>query len=306
VNTSLLNIVRRIVAEQGEGILGDPQRLKAFFSDLARDEPKPLRLAFGRCIEAGAYARLKNTRTDAERRRVKLAILSETQAASGLGAATCQNALDILEAALFETGMPGYSAPSSPKHFKRNIVIAVATSAGIVLFAILAFSRSDNPGNTGTTGHSSIVTSLIKERVKEAGGKVDGQLRFSIQWNETAYNPNDFDAHCIEPDGNEIYFESPDSRSSDGNLDVDIITPINGKPAVENITWQSAQRMQEGDYIFFVHCFSQNGGRDGFSAEIEFNGQIYPFVHNRELRQDEKVQVAKVNYSATKGYKLEE
>jgi hypothetical protein len=59
MNTNLLNIVKQITAEHGEAALADPQRVKAFFGDLAKDEPKPLRLAFGRCIEAGAYAALK-------------------------------------------------------------------------------------------------------------------------------------------------------------------------------------------------------------------------------------------------------
>ncbi|GMO50720.1 MAG: hypothetical protein Pg6C_14870 [Treponemataceae bacterium] len=53
MNTNLLNIVKRIAAEQGEGILGDPQRLKAFFGDLAKDEPKPLRVTMNMCASSG-------------------------------------------------------------------------------------------------------------------------------------------------------------------------------------------------------------------------------------------------------------
>jgi hypothetical protein len=53
MNAALLNIVKQIIAGYGEGILAHPKRLKAFFSDLAKDEPKPLRIAFGRCIEVG-------------------------------------------------------------------------------------------------------------------------------------------------------------------------------------------------------------------------------------------------------------
>ncbi|GMO50712.1 MAG: hypothetical protein Pg6C_14850 [Treponemataceae bacterium] len=109
MNTNLLNIVKRIAAEQGEGILGDPQRLKSFVKDYAKDEPKEDRMAFGRCVEAGAYARFKNTRTEAERRQVKTALLPQLRAASGQSAAACQNALDLLEAVLF--GIP-QSAPS--------------------------------------------------------------------------------------------------------------------------------------------------------------------------------------------------
>ena len=38
MNTNMLAIVKQIIAEQGEGILDSPQRLKAFFADYARDE----------------------------------------------------------------------------------------------------------------------------------------------------------------------------------------------------------------------------------------------------------------------------
>jgi hypothetical protein len=54
LNANLTTIVKRIIAEHGEAVLDNPQRMKALFADLAQDEPKPLRLAFGRCIEAGA------------------------------------------------------------------------------------------------------------------------------------------------------------------------------------------------------------------------------------------------------------
>jgi len=40
MNTNLLNIMKRIIAEQGDGILADPPRLRAFFMDLAKDEPR--------------------------------------------------------------------------------------------------------------------------------------------------------------------------------------------------------------------------------------------------------------------------
>jgi hypothetical protein len=101
MNTNLLNIVKQITAEYGEAVLADPARLKAFFSDLAKDEPKPLRIAFGRCIEAGAYAALKGAPDAAERAEHKAAIARRVFDEHGIAASLCAEALDILEAALF-------------------------------------------------------------------------------------------------------------------------------------------------------------------------------------------------------------
>ena len=142
-----------------------------------------------------------------------------------------------------------------------------------------------------------IADSDIRENVKSAGGKVDGVLRFSIQWNDEAeYNPNDFDAHCVQPNNHEIAFYSMFDEKTGGHLDVDNTHPSYGKVAVENITWPSVKEMARGEYVFFVNCYYNRGGRGGFRAEIEFEGQVYQFDYPHELRNGENVEVARVTF----------
>lgn len=143
-----------------------------------------------------------------------------------------------------------------------------------------------------------IADSDIKANVKSAGGDVNGVMRFSIQWNcFDGYNDDDFDAHCIEPNGNEIYFAQKCSRFTKGQLDIDITHPDRNVPAVENITFASKDTLLNGTYKFFVDNYNHRTGKSGFKAEIEIDGQIYSFEYNRPLRTDEKVQVAEVTFN---------
>lgn len=152
-----------------------------------------------------------------------------------------------------------------------------------------------------------ITDSDMKQNVKAAGGNVDGVLRFSIQWNEDGRDNCDLDAHCIEPNRNEIYFSNcrkPSLSSMNGQLDVDIINP-NGKVAVENITWSDKSKMQPGVYKFFVNQYS-GIARNGFRAEIEFNGEIYSFDYNSSMRVGQDVYVAEVTLDANGGFTIRE
>jgi WD40 repeat protein len=115
MNTNLLNIIKQITAEYGEAVLADPRRLKAFFSDLAKDEPKPLRIAFGRCVEAGAYAALKDAPDTAERAEHKTMIAQRLRDEHGLDITLCVEALDILEAAIYADAYNNHSMAHTEK-----------------------------------------------------------------------------------------------------------------------------------------------------------------------------------------------
>jgi len=100
MNTNLLAIVKQIVETQGEEILSEPQRMKAFFSDLAKDEPKPDRIAFGRCLEHGFAQILKNADVT-ERDRCKQGLAKRLRDEEGLDLTLCENSLELLSAVLF-------------------------------------------------------------------------------------------------------------------------------------------------------------------------------------------------------------
>lgn len=152
-----------------------------------------------------------------------------------------------------------------------------------------------------------ITDSSMKQNVKSAGGNVEGVLRFSIQWNDTdKHDGNDLDAHCIEPQGGTIYFGHKVNHATTGQLDVDIIRPQKGIAAVENITWIDIKKMQKGVYKFIVHCYNHNGGTSGFRAEIEFNGQIYSFDYNKDVRHGQKVDVAHVTLDEDNNFSIVE
>lgn len=156
----------------------------------------------------------------------------------------------------------------------------------------------NNPFSWTYTGG---VTDSMKERVKKAGGNVDGVLRYSIQWNEDGNSICDLDAFAHEPYGNHIYFSSFKGYKTpqSGMLDVDMIRP--SKVGVENITWTDLNKMKEGVYKFGIHNYD-NGRNTGFSAQVEFAGQIIDLSYNKPFSG--RLQVAEVTYSRTNGFSI--
>lgn len=145
--------------------------------------------------------------------------------------------------------------------------------------------------NNFSWAYNGDMTDSIKEQVKRRGGKVDGRLRFSIQWDDNC----DLDAHCRQPNGFELNFSQMKDQRTGGNLDVDIITPSDHDgDIVENITWPD-EKMPDGDYHFAVNNYSLRGESKGFKAEIEFLGKRLLFTYDQPLRNKEMVSVAIIN-----------
>lgn len=160
-------------------------------------------------------------------------------------------------------------------------------------------------GNNFSWAYNGELADSMKERVKAAGGAVDGDLRFSIQWNdEDVHNRSDYDAHCMGPKYLIYYGHKRDPKSG-GCLDVDITRPENGVPAVENITFPDRNHMVPGEYKFLVHAFSAREGDTGFRAEIEFDGVIHAFNYPKPVRNGNKIHVASVHYDGKGNFTLE-
>ncbi len=134
------------------------------------------------------------------------------------------------------------------------------------------------------------VTDSIKERVKRAGGKVDGDIRCSLSW----YNYDDLDLHMREPGGNEIFYGNKHSQTNRGQLDVDMNAGGgNTRQPVENVFYLDRKYMASGTYTLFVEQFAQREKQDvGFEVEIEFDGNPVTMSHDKELRTKERVMVA--------------
>lgn len=140
------------------------------------------------------------------------------------------------------------------------------------------------------------IGSSIEQNVAAEGGNIRADVRFSIQWNDRHDNQDDLDAHCIEPDGYEIYYGNRGMLSpSGGDLDVDITDPYRNT-AVENIAYSNKRNMQEGTYQFFVYNYSSRGARSGFTAQLKVGNRVYHFTYRQPLMQSEVVEVATVTY----------
>ena len=121
-------------------------------------------------------------------------------------------------------------------------------------------------------------SSSIKERVKNAGGKVDGEVRFSLAWK----NEDDLDIHVIEkitrPSmstiSNEIMYNNRKSPLTGGVLDIDANAHQIVENPVENITWDKISDLLPGTYEVFIINFRTRQKTDqGFFVEIAIMGE---------------------------------
>lgn len=131
----------------------------------------------------------------------------------------------------------------------------------------------------------------FKEKVKAAGGNVDGFMRCSLHW----FNYDDLDLHVEEPNGREIYYGAKYGNTG-GVLDVDM-NAGSGKTrdAFENVIWTDPSRLLPGNYVVKVHNFCKRENIDfGFELEIEIKGELHKFNYNKMVKDNETIEVASI------------
>lgn len=140
------------------------------------------------------------------------------------------------------------------------------------------------------------VTDSIKERVKAAGGTVEGDLCCRLAWDYT----DDLDFHMHEPDGGRIYFGVRRQLSKNGgmlDLDANGADGQRGDPS-ENIFYADRRKMREGIYTLIVNNYNRRSNGVGFTVEIEFDGQVHSIASDKILPDSKSVTVAKIQYKA--------
>ena len=150
------------------------------------------------------------------------------------------------------------------------------------LVSLLAPTHPEAPSmfkwpNGFSWAYSGNIADSMKERVKAAGGSVDGILRFSIQWNDDGKSIVDLDAHARIPGAHIHFCNKTPSGACGGFLDVDMIRPQG--IGVENISWPVGSKLKPGVYKFQVHNYSGHRNHTGFDAEVEFEGEVHAFSH---------------------------
>lgn len=150
-------------------------------------------------------------------------------------------------------------------------------------------------GNNFSWSYNGEMADSIKERVKNAGGSVEGFMRASLSW----FNYDDLDLSIREPDGNVIYYANKNSYTTGGKLDVDMNAGFGSKTrnAVENIIYKDKAKIKNGIYEVIVHNFCKRESQDvGFELEFEFDGKVSLFSYDQDLPSGRRVSVIKFEY----------
>lgn len=145
----------------------------------------------------------------------------------------------------------------------------------------------DNGFSWAYTGDA---TESIRERVKKAGGKVDGDIRISLSW----HNATDLDL-SLHKGSSHIYYHNRNEFGATLDLDMNGLDKKDSVAPVENIVWPRKANAQPGTYSIVVHNYATRATANvGFEVEVEVMGKLYSYENAKGLRDNEKVKVGEV------------
>lgn len=146
------------------------------------------------------------------------------------------------------------------------------------------------------------VTDAITERVKAAGGKVDGVLRVSLAW----HNSDDLDlhVHTSSKHGSEhMYYQrsARQGRLSGGELDLDMngLDKNDHENPVENVIWTDPQKVKDRQYTIKVHNYSRKNMDDkGYTIQVVYGGETLELYSEKSPRDGDADNVIQFSIDA--------
>jgi len=139
------------------------------------------------------------------------------------------------------------------------------------------------------------VTDSIKERVKRAGGKVDGAMRVSLSW----HNGDDLDLSVTN--GRErVYFGTRQAFGATLDVDMNVGTGTNSVDPVENIVWSNQASIKKGVYDIEVHSWSKRSNSNvGFEIEVDVLGKMFSFAHPKAVSEKARIKVGTITVDSS-------
>jgi lipoprotein NlpI len=100
MNTNLCNAIKRIIAEQGEAILDNPNQANSLLAHYAASEPLPEKRALLTFLAKGYHKTLKQS-PDSGRLDCKITLATKLRDEDGIDIHLCKNAIDVMESVYF-------------------------------------------------------------------------------------------------------------------------------------------------------------------------------------------------------------
>ena len=131
-------------------------------------------------------------------------------------------------------------------------------------------------------------TDAIRERVKSAGGNVEGDVRVSLAW----HNADDLDLHAHSSQHrDDIYFSN--RKAFGGTLDVDMNAGMynNSVDPVENIYWETKELFPT-EVRFYVDQFCKRSSSNvGFDLQVVIGENTTIFRYDKPVTRSHKPSV---------------